>query len=61
LQAWSDLWCQLGEFIKADDALESLYAALREILREQVHHALATLSEREFQVLEKFSGIVTTV
>jgi RNA polymerase primary sigma factor len=49
---------QLGDFIEDVDALEPLDAASREMLREQVHHALAALSERERQVLELRFGLV---
>ena len=49
---------QLGDFIEDVDALEPLDAASREMLREQVQHALATLSERERQVLELRFGLV---
>jgi RNA polymerase primary sigma factor len=49
---------QLGDFIEDVDALEPLDAASREMLREQVQHALAELSERERQVLELRFGLV---
>jgi RNA polymerase primary sigma factor len=49
---------QLGDFIEDVDALEPLDAASREMLREQVQHALAVLTERERQVLELRFGIV---
>jgi RNA polymerase primary sigma factor len=49
---------QLGDFIEDVDALEPLDAASREMLREQVQHALAVLSERERQVLELRFGLV---
>jgi RNA polymerase primary sigma factor len=49
---------QLGDFIQDDDALEPMDAAAREILREQVQHALAALSERERQVLELRFGLI---
>jgi RNA polymerase primary sigma factor len=49
---------QLGDFIEDIDALEPLDAASREMLREQVQHALAALSERERQVLELRFGLV---
>jgi RNA polymerase primary sigma factor len=42
---------QLGDFIEDVDALEPLDAASREMLREQVQHALMVLTERERQVL----------
>ncbi len=49
---------QLGDFIEDVDALEPLDAASREMLREQVQHALSSLSERERQVLELRFGLV---
>jgi RNA polymerase primary sigma factor len=49
---------QLGDFIQDDDALEPLDAASREMLREQVQHALSALSERERQVLELRFGLL---
>jgi RNA polymerase primary sigma factor len=49
---------QLGDFIEDADALEPLDAASREMLREQVQHALAALSERERQVLELRFGLL---
>jgi RNA polymerase primary sigma factor len=49
---------QLGDFIEDVDALEPLDAASREMLREQVQHALSALSERERQVLELRFGLV---
>jgi RNA polymerase primary sigma factor len=49
---------QLGEFIEDSDALEPMDAAAREMLREQVQHALMALSERERQVLELRFGLV---
>jgi RNA polymerase primary sigma factor len=49
---------QLGDFIEDVDALEPLDAASKEMLREQVQHALAALSERERQVLELRFGLV---
>ena len=49
---------QLGDFIEDEDALEPLDAASREMLREQVQHALAALSERERQVLELRFGLI---
>ncbi len=48
----------LGDFIEDVDALEPLDAASLEMLREQVQHALAALSERERQVLELRFGLV---
>ncbi len=49
---------QLGDFIEDVDALEPLDAASREMLREQVQHALEALTERERQVLELRFGLV---
>ena len=49
---------QLGDFIEDIDALEPLDAASREMLREQVQHALESLTERERQVLELRFGLV---
>jgi RNA polymerase primary sigma factor len=49
---------QLGDFIEDVDAMEPLDAASREMLREQVQHALTALSERERQVLELRFGLV---
>jgi RNA polymerase primary sigma factor len=49
---------QLGDFIQDDDALEPMDAAAREMLREQVQHALAALSERERQVIELRFGLI---
>ena len=49
---------QLGDFIEDVDALEPLDAASREMLREQVQHSLAALSERERQVLELRFGLI---
>lgn len=49
---------QLGDFIRDDEALEPMDAAAREMLREQVQHALAALSERERQVLELRFGLI---
>jgi RNA polymerase primary sigma factor len=48
----------LGDFIEDVDALEPLDAASLEMLREQVHHSLSALSERERQVLELRFGLV---
>jgi RNA polymerase primary sigma factor len=53
-----DSTSQLGDFIEDEDALEPLDAASREMLREQVQHALAALTERERQVLELRFGLV---
>ncbi|MBI4731249.1 MAG: sigma-70 family RNA polymerase sigma factor [Chloroflexi bacterium] len=49
---------QLGDFIEDVDALEPLDAASREMLRDQIHHALTALTERERQVLELRFGLV---
>jgi RNA polymerase primary sigma factor len=49
---------QLGDFIEDQEALEPMDAAAREMLREQVKHALAVLSEREREVLELRFGLV---
>ena len=49
---------QLGDFIEDVDALEPLDAASNEMLREQVQHSLAALSERERQVLELRFGLI---
>jgi RNA polymerase primary sigma factor len=49
---------QLGDFIEDVDALEPLDAASREMLREQVQHALCALTERARQVLELRFGLV---
>jgi RNA polymerase primary sigma factor len=49
---------QLSDFIEDVDALEPLDAASREMLREQVRHSLAALSERERQVLELRFGLI---
>lgn len=48
----------MGDFCEDVDALEPLDAASREMLHEQVQHALAALSERERQVLELLFGLV---
>ncbi len=49
---------QLGDFIEDEEAIEPMDAAARELLREQVQHALAALSERERQVLELRFGLI---
>ncbi len=49
---------QLGDFIEDAEALEPMDAAVREMLRESIKHALAVLSERERQVLELRFGLV---
>ncbi len=47
----------LGDFIEDEDAPSPMDAAAREMLREQVQHALASLSEREREVLELRFGL----
>lgn len=47
----------LGDFIEDVDAPSPMDAAAREMLREQVQHALAALSERERDVLELRFGL----
>lgn len=47
----------LGDFIEDEDALSPMDAAAREMLREQITHALASLSERERDVLELRFGL----
>ena len=47
----------LGDFIEDEDAPSPMDAAAREMLREQMQHALAGLSERERQVLELRFGL----
>ncbi|MCL4530359.1 MAG: sigma-70 family RNA polymerase sigma factor [Chloroflexi bacterium] len=49
---------QLGDFIEDEDAPSPMDAAAREMLREQVQHALEGLSERERQVLELRFGLM---
>jgi len=49
---------QLGDFIEDEDAPSPMDAAAREMLREQVQHALEALSDRERQVLELRFGLV---
>jgi RNA polymerase primary sigma factor len=49
---------QLGDFIEDEDAPSPLDAASREMLREQVRHALEGLTERERQVLELRFGLM---
>ncbi len=46
-----------GDFLEDMDALSPMDAAVREMLREQVQHALAELSEREREVLELRFGL----
>jgi RNA polymerase primary sigma factor len=48
----------LGDFIEDEEAQEPMDAAAREILREQVKHALAVLSDREREVLEMRFGLL---
>jgi RNA polymerase primary sigma factor len=48
---------QLGDFIEDEDAPSPMDAAAREMLREQVQHALEGLSQRERQVLELRFGL----
>jgi RNA polymerase primary sigma factor len=48
----------LGDFIEDEEAQEPMDAAAREMLREQVKHALAVLSDREREVLEMRFGLV---
>jgi RNA polymerase primary sigma factor len=47
----------LGDFIEDEDAPSPMDAAAREMLREQVQHALESLSEREREVLELRFGL----
>lgn len=47
----------LGDFIEDEDALSPMDSAAREMLREQVQHALEALSEREREVLELRFGL----
>jgi RNA polymerase primary sigma factor len=47
----------LGDFIEDEDAPSPMEAAVREMLREQVQHALEALSERERDVLELRFGL----
>ena len=47
----------LGDFIEDEDAPSPIDAAAREMLREQVQHALESLSEREREVLELRFGL----
>jgi len=48
----------LGDFIEDEEAQEPMDAAAREMLREQVKHALAVLSDREREVLEMRFGLL---
>jgi RNA polymerase primary sigma factor len=47
----------LGDFIEDEDAPSPMDAAAREMLREQIVHALASLSDRERDVLELRFGL----
>ncbi|MBE0672807.1 MAG: sigma-70 family RNA polymerase sigma factor [Anaerolineales bacterium] len=47
----------LGDFIEDEDAPSPMDAAAKEMLREQVQHALESLSEREREVLELRFGL----
>jgi RNA polymerase primary sigma factor len=47
----------LGDFIEDEDAPSPMDAAAREMLREQIQHALSGLSEREREVLELRFGL----
>ncbi len=47
----------LGDFIEDEDALSPMDAAAREMLREQITHALESLSDRERDVLELRFGL----
>src|SRR5262249_1557406 len=49
---------QLGDFIEDQDAPSPMDSAALEILREQVHHVLEDLSDRERQVLELRFGLL---
>jgi len=48
----------LGDFIEDQDAPEPMDAAAREMLHEQIHNALAVLSDREREVLEMRFGLL---
>ncbi len=48
---------QLEDFIPDDDSPSPLDSAVRDMLREQVHHALEALTDRERQVLELRFGL----
>jgi RNA polymerase primary sigma factor len=48
---------QLGDFIEDEDAPSPIDSAAREMLREQIHHALDELQERERHVLELRFGL----
>ena len=47
----------LGDFIEDEDALSPMDAAARDMLREQITHALESLSDRERDVLELRFGL----
>ena len=47
----------LGDFIEDEDAPSPMDAAAKEMLREQVQHALESLSDREREVLELRFGL----
>jgi RNA polymerase primary sigma factor len=47
----------LGDFIEDEDATSPIDSAAREMLREQVQHALEALSDREREVLELRFGL----
>jgi RNA polymerase primary sigma factor len=47
----------LGDFIEDVDAPSPMDAASREMLRKQIHHALASLTDRERDVLELRFGL----
>jgi len=49
---------ELADFIKDEDALAPMDAAAREMLRDQVQSALAALTDREREVLEKRYGLI---
>jgi RNA polymerase primary sigma factor len=49
---------QLGDFIEDQEAPEPMDAAARDMLREQIDHALAVLSDREREVLEMRFGLL---
>lgn len=48
---------QLGDFIEDEDAPSPIDSAAREMLREQIQHALEGLTDRERQVLELRFGL----
>jgi RNA polymerase primary sigma factor len=48
---------QLEDFIPDDNSLSPLDSAVRDILREQIQHALEALTERERDVLELRFGL----